>query len=152
MLPDTVIDPFTKRHKLVHNGGFPKFEELCCSQNAVKTLVTRSSFQITKFQVKLKAMTIFGCIRHHGPVCLLLCMTTSKTHLLQLKVPKSADIEAGANERILLKKQNCVQDAKNVFLENFKSIFCFKDANFVSSTYVDCWRKRRIIWERPKKH
>ena len=21
------IDPFSKRHRLVHNGGFPKFEE-----------------------------------------------------------------------------------------------------------------------------
>ena len=28
-----------------------------------------------------KAVTVFGCIRHHGPVCLLLCMTTSKTYL-----------------------------------------------------------------------
>ena len=30
------IDPFTKRHKLVHNCGFPKFEVLYCSQNVVK--------------------------------------------------------------------------------------------------------------------
>ena len=32
------IDPFTKRHKLVHNGGFPKFEVLYCSQNTVKPI------------------------------------------------------------------------------------------------------------------
>ena len=25
------IDPFTKRHKLVHNGGLPKFEPLYCT-------------------------------------------------------------------------------------------------------------------------
>ena len=24
----SAIDPFTKRHRLVHNGGFPKFEAL----------------------------------------------------------------------------------------------------------------------------
>ena len=32
------IDPFTKRHKLVHDGGFPKFEVLHCSQNTVKSI------------------------------------------------------------------------------------------------------------------
>ena len=26
-----------------------------------------------------KVITVFGCICHYGPVCLLLCMTTSKT-------------------------------------------------------------------------
>ena len=30
------IDSFTKRHKLVHNGGFPKSKVLYCSQNTVK--------------------------------------------------------------------------------------------------------------------
>ena len=29
------IDPFPKRHRLVHNGGFPKFEALYCSLNMV---------------------------------------------------------------------------------------------------------------------
>ena len=27
------IDLFMKRHELVHDGGFPKFEVLCYSQN-----------------------------------------------------------------------------------------------------------------------
>ena len=27
------IDPFPKRHRLVHNGGFLKFQALYCSQN-----------------------------------------------------------------------------------------------------------------------
>ena len=31
-------DPFTKRHKLVHNGKFPKFEALYCNQNTVKSI------------------------------------------------------------------------------------------------------------------
>ena len=30
--------PFTKRHKLVHNGGFPKLKVLYCNQNAVKSV------------------------------------------------------------------------------------------------------------------
>ena len=32
------IDPFTKRYKLVHNGGFTKIEVLYCSQNNVKSV------------------------------------------------------------------------------------------------------------------
>ena len=32
------IYSFTKRHKLVHNGGFLKFEVLYCSQNTVKSI------------------------------------------------------------------------------------------------------------------
>ena len=32
------IDPFTKRHRLVHNGGFPKFEALYCSLNMVNSV------------------------------------------------------------------------------------------------------------------
>ena len=40
-------------------------------------------------------------------------------------------LEASANEGTLLRKQNCVQDAK-MFLKNLKSILCFQDANFVS--------------------
>ena len=35
------VDPFTKRHKLVHNDGFPKFEVLYCSQNTVKSIKIR---------------------------------------------------------------------------------------------------------------
>ena len=39
MLPIVhVIDSFMKRHKLVHNGGFLKFEVLYCSQNTVKSI------------------------------------------------------------------------------------------------------------------
>ena len=32
------IDPFTKRHKLVHNGGFAKAEVLYFSQNTLKSI------------------------------------------------------------------------------------------------------------------
>ena len=39
-----------------------------------------------------------------------------------------------------------------MFLENFKSIFCFQDADFVSSTYVVLWSKRGITWETLKEH
>ena len=66
---------FTKRQKLVHNGGFSKFKVLYCSRNTVR------SIKITKFQVNWEAVTVFGYIHHYGPVCLLLCMTTSKTNL-----------------------------------------------------------------------
>ena len=31
------IDPFPKRHRLVHNDGFPKFEALYCSVNMVNS-------------------------------------------------------------------------------------------------------------------
>ena len=31
------IDPFPKRHRLVHNGGFPKFEALYCRINMVNS-------------------------------------------------------------------------------------------------------------------
>ena len=54
------IGPFTKRHKLVHNGGFLKSEVLYCSQNIVKsvklrkTLVTRYSLPIHKISGELK--------------------------------------------------------------------------------------------------
>ena len=34
------IDPFPKRHKLIHNGGFPKFEALYCSLNMVNSTET----------------------------------------------------------------------------------------------------------------
>ena len=33
------IYTLTKGHKLVHNGGFPKFEELYCSLNIVLNLI-----------------------------------------------------------------------------------------------------------------
>ena len=29
------VDPFPKRHRLVHNGGFPKLEALYCSLDMV---------------------------------------------------------------------------------------------------------------------
>ena len=32
------IDPFPKRHRLVHNGGFPKFETLYCSLSMVNSI------------------------------------------------------------------------------------------------------------------
>ena len=35
---DCYIDPFTKSRKLVHNGRFPKFEVMYCSQNTVKLI------------------------------------------------------------------------------------------------------------------
>ena len=34
---DCGIDPFSKNHKLVHNGGFPNFEALYCSLNIVNS-------------------------------------------------------------------------------------------------------------------
>ena len=34
------IDPFTKRHRLVHNGGFSKFEALYYSVNMVNSTET----------------------------------------------------------------------------------------------------------------
>ena len=34
------IDPFPKRHRLVHNGGFPKFEALYCSVSMVNSTET----------------------------------------------------------------------------------------------------------------
>ena len=36
---------------------------------------------------------------------------------------------------------------QNIFLENFKNIFSFEDADFVSSTYVAWGRKRLSLWE-----
>ena len=35
---EIVVDPFMEHHKLVHNGGFPKFEVLYFSQNTVKSI------------------------------------------------------------------------------------------------------------------
>ena len=32
------IDRFTKCHKVVHNGGFPMPEVLCCGQNSLKSI------------------------------------------------------------------------------------------------------------------
>ena len=34
------IDPFPKRHRLVHNGGFPTFEALYCGINLVNSSET----------------------------------------------------------------------------------------------------------------
>ena len=37
------IGPFPKRHRLVHNGGFPKFEALYCSLNTVVSALRQTS-------------------------------------------------------------------------------------------------------------
>ena len=34
---DSPMDPFPKRHRLVNNGGFLKFEALYCSVNTVNS-------------------------------------------------------------------------------------------------------------------
>ena len=36
--PKIHVDPFTKHHILVHDGGIPKFEVLYCGQNVVKSI------------------------------------------------------------------------------------------------------------------
>ena len=43
-----LIDPFTACHKLVHNGGFPKFEVMYCSQNTVKSIKIQENLRIKK--------------------------------------------------------------------------------------------------------
>ena len=56
------------------------------------------------------------------------------------------------------KQGNIVADTKmrpgrkKMFLENFKSTFCFQDVDFVSSTYVALGSKRGITWQTLKKH
>ena len=55
-----------------------------------------------------------------------------------------------AQMRKQLKKHNYVQEAK-YFLKNFKYIFCFQDADFVSSTHAVWGCKRENIWETLKK-
>ena len=83
-----IIDPFLKRHKLVQNGGFPKFEALYRSLindkfkgNIVKPWLQGVIFQITKSETNSKVMMVFEYICHYGPVILLLCMTTLETGL-----------------------------------------------------------------------
>ena len=83
-----IIDPFLKRHKLVQNGGFPKFEALYRSLindkfngNIVKPWLQGVIFQITKSETNSKVMMVFEYICHYGPVILLLCMTTPETSL-----------------------------------------------------------------------
>ena len=52
------IDPFAKRHKLVHIGGFSKFAVLYYSQNRLifsKTLVTRYAHPNHKISDGLKS-------------------------------------------------------------------------------------------------
>ena len=46
------IDMFVKRHKLVHNGGFLKFEVSYCRQNAIKStkILTDPSYQVHSFK------------------------------------------------------------------------------------------------------
>ena len=40
-----ITDPFLKRHKLVHNGGFPTFEELYC--NLIMVILTEISSSLS---------------------------------------------------------------------------------------------------------
>ena len=80
------IDPSTKQHKLVHSGGFPRFDN-CIVAKTVKSWFSKRQlhgtvFQITKFQVNWKAVTVFGCIHDDRPVWLLLRVKMSKTHIL----------------------------------------------------------------------
>ena len=55
------IDPFPKRHRLVHNRGFPKFKALHFSQNMVnsteisQTLVTRYNLPDHKVSNQFKS-------------------------------------------------------------------------------------------------
>ena len=76
------IDPLPKRHRLVHSGGFPKFEALCYSLYMVnslnfrKKLVTRYNLPDYEVSNQFKVTTVFEYIRHYGPVILLLCLTT----------------------------------------------------------------------------
>ena len=67
------------------------------------------------------------------------------------QIPKNLIIKAGASKETLLRKQKCVHDAKKCFLKKIQSIFCFQDADFVSSTYVALGSKRGITWETLKK-
>ena len=45
-------DPFPKRHRLVHNGGFPKFEALYCSVNIVNSteISQNLSYKVQSFK------------------------------------------------------------------------------------------------------
>ena len=56
------MEPFTKRPKLVHNCGFPKFEVLYCTVKSIrfsKTLVTRYCLPNYKSLGELKSCDIF---------------------------------------------------------------------------------------------
>ena len=55
-------------------------------------------------------------------------------------------LRASAKEETLLRKENGVHDAKNVF-----GIFCCQDADSMFSAYVVLGRKRGSIWETLKK-
>ena len=78
-------DPFPKLHRLVHNGGFPKFEAVYCIPNMVNSteISENLKYNLPNYEVSSnsKVITVFEYIRHYGPVILLLCMTTSKTGL-----------------------------------------------------------------------
>ena len=60
---------------------------------------------------------------------------------LSLKLPALTSstnhtyVKAGANEEVLLQKQNCTQRGKT-FLEKLRSIFCFQNRDLVFSTCV----------------
>ena len=59
------IEPFKKRHKLIHNGRFPKFKVLHCSKilynrsRFTKTLVTMYNLTNHKISGELKSCNSF---------------------------------------------------------------------------------------------
>ena len=58
---------------------------------------------------------------------------------------------AGTNEKTLLKKHYCVQEAKNASAK-FQKHFLLTRRSFLCSIYV-LWRnEREDIWEKLKKH
>ena len=72
------IDPFPIRHRLVHNGGFPKFEALYCSLNMVKSTeiswnlsykVQSSKSQSLKPIQKLSRFLNASAIMDQSPCC-----------------------------------------------------------------------------------
>ena len=60
-------------------------------------------------------------------------------------------LKAGANKETFLLKQNCIQDAKNVF-EDFKNIFCFQVRRFCVFNICCVGLQRGNIWGTLKKH
>ena len=59
LLLNEAIDPFPKRHRLVHNGGFPKFKALYFSQNMVNSIeiLQKLSYKVQSSRLRsLKAI------------------------------------------------------------------------------------------------
>ena len=57
-----LLQTLYKRHELVHNGGFQKFEALYCSQNTVESIKIQLRgivFQTTKISGELKSCNRF---------------------------------------------------------------------------------------------